>query len=95
MADSSVSQAAPQPANIASVFGEPYRSGNKVLIPVAQVAIAVTPTGENRATKQVAIIEVSGGKVRIKPVRNVQAIIAWALLVCAWYLYWTLKGARR
>ncbi|HYP41088.1 MAG TPA: hypothetical protein VEX13_12085 [Chloroflexia bacterium] len=94
MADSSVSQAAPQPANVASVFGEPYGAGDKVLIPVAQVAIAATPKGEKRARKQVAIIEVSGGKVRIKSVRSIQALAFGVMLVGAWYLYWIQKTVR-
>jgi uncharacterized spore protein YtfJ len=91
VAHSSVSQAAPQPTNVAAVFGEPYRAGDKVLIPVAQVAIAATPTGEKHATKQAAIIEVNGGKVRIKPVRNVQALVFGVILVVAWHLFWILK----
>jgi uncharacterized spore protein YtfJ len=90
-----VSHAAPQPANVAAVFGEPYQAGDKVLIPVAQVAIAATPTGEKHATKQVAIIEVSGGKVRIKPVRNMQALAFGVVLVGAWHLYWILKTIRK
>ncbi|HYO49176.1 MAG TPA: hypothetical protein VEW94_04940 [Chloroflexia bacterium] len=95
MAHSSVSQAAPQPNNVATVFGEPYQAGNKVLIPVAQVAIAATPTGEKRATQPVALIEVSGGKVRIKPIRNMQALALGAVLVGVWHLYWILKTIRR
>lgn len=65
-----------------------------MLIPVAQVAIAATPAGEKRAVKQVAIIEVSDGKVRIKRIRNVQALALGIMLAGVWYLYWTLKTAR-
>lgn len=90
-----MSRAAPQPTNVASVFGEPYQEGDKVLIPVAQVALAATPTGEKRATKQVAIIEVSRGKVRIKPLRNIQALTFGVVLVGAWHLYWILKTIRK
>ena len=94
MAGSNVSQGAPQPANIASVFGEPYYVGDKVLIPVAQVALAFARTGGKRATRQVAIIEVSGGRVRIKPKRNLQALVLGIMLAGVWYLYWMLKTAR-
>jgi hypothetical protein len=79
---------------VASVFGELYQEGDKVLIPISQVAIAATPRGEKRAARQVAIIEVSGGKVRIRPTRNVQALATWALLAAAWYLYWILKRGK-
>lgn len=94
VSDSGVSEAAPQPANVALVFSEPYRVGDTVLIPVAQVAIAATSTGEKRATKPVAIIEVSGGKVQIKPIRSMRVLAVGAILVGAWHLYWILKTAR-
>jgi uncharacterized spore protein YtfJ len=112
-------------ANVSSVFGEPYKIGEKLVIPVADVRLfyglgggegqgfassagkaesegtpPTPPSGSGGGgggasfASPVAIIEVDGGEVRIKPITNARVMALAGMLLAAWNLYWFFRMMR-
>ncbi len=83
-----------QPEVVSQVFGVPYAKGDITAIPVAQ-HVSITAFGSSISlSRPVAVIEVSGKKVRVKGIVNPTAIILPALLVGAWNVYWIGRTVR-
>lgn len=105
----SVMNEATRIANVSSVFGEPYKVGEKTIIPVARVRHAMGfGTGEGpegsggsgggggsySGARPVAVIEIEGDNVRVKPVTDTMPIALAGILLAAWNVFWITKTVR-
>jgi hypothetical protein len=89
---------------VASVFGQPYRSpSGTLLIPVARTVRVYRPgAGSGPRGEQVrvitaaprAIIEVDDDGVRIKEIVNSTLLGAAGILLVAWNVFWITRTVR-
>jgi len=92
-------------AHARTVFGEPIRHGDRIVIPVARVQggfglgfgrgrePAEGGAGIFRA-RPVAVSEITPGEVRVRPVIDTTRIVLAAMLLAAWVAFWGSLTAR-
>ncbi len=97
-------------AHVRTVFGEPIRHGDRIVIPVAQVrggfglgfGRGKEPAGGGTGAggggmfraRPVAVIEITPGEVQVRPVVDVTRIVLAAMLLAAWVTFWGSLTAR-
>ena len=97
-------------AHVRTVFGEPIRHGDRIVIPVARVqggfglgfgrgkAPAEGGAGGGGGgmfrARPVAVVEITPNEVRVRPVIDTTRIVLAAMLLAAWVAFWGGLTAR-